>query len=128
MECPSEIGALRLPLDEIGVVKEGPVIRWLTGLQVYNKKYSRQAKKAIKTRQYNERKAQMLVEKARNAGILQDDTRHGTNDELTLTPPNDVLGLDGENPPPSAICGRRDTVSVLRARGPVLLNVRIVSC
>lgn len=113
METASEVGALRVPFDKIGIVKEAPVVRWLSGLQMYDKKYYRKAKKAMKTRQHNDRKAQILTEKAQKAGIIQGDNRRVWNavDDDELSRPNDVLDLSGEHPPPSAICGRRDTVS-----------------
>lgn len=121
MEAPSEIAALRLPFGEIGIVKEGPVVRWLTGLQIYDKKYARQAKKAMKTRQHNERQAQILLEKARNEGVIQGDARTAcciSNDGLRR--PNDVLDLVEEHPPPSAICARSDTVSIFVIKTPYL--------
>jgi len=110
METASEVGALRVPFDKIGIVKEAPVVRWLSGLQMYDKKYYRQARKAVKTRQHNDRKAQILIEKAQKAGIIQGDGWDTINDG-ELPRPNDMLDLAGEHPPPSAICGRRDTVS-----------------
>lgn len=109
MEPESEIPALQLPIDEIGIVKEAPVVRWLTGLQMYDKKYKSSAKKARKTRERNVHRAQMLLDRARTAGMPVDELLVTGEDEESRLP--DVLDIIHEHPSRSAICGRRDTVS-----------------
>lgn len=109
MEPESEILALQLPIDEIGIVKEAPVVRWLTGLQMYDKKYKGSAKKAHKTRERNMQRAQMLQDRARSAGVPVDEILvTGEEDGESRLP--DVLDIIHEHPSRSAICGRRDTV------------------
>lgn len=111
MEPAEEIPILGLPHDQIGIVKEGPVVRWLTGLQIYDKKYKSEAKKSIKMRQHNKSRAQMLLDRARAAGIAIDATDGVRQLEVgNVKRPLDVLDLADERPPPSAICGRLDTV------------------
>lgn len=117
MEPECEIPALQLPIDEIGIVKEAPVVRWLTGLQMYDKKYKSSAKKARRTRERNVHRAQMLLERARSAGVPVDELLVVGKEEETHSRLPDVLDIINERPPRSAICGRRDTVSRLSRVG-----------
>ncbi|KAF8309400.1 alpha/beta-hydrolase [Clavulina sp. PMI_390] len=114
----------------IGVISEAPVIRWLTGLQMYDKKYKRQAKKSLAVRTVNQKRAEGWVEKAKVAGVditpsewewnFRPGHTGSDDEEIELLAdgvkrPLDVLDLrDGrERPPPSAICGRTDTAESL---------------
>ena len=127
--------ALQVPSDEIGRIKAGPVSRYLTGQELWDKKFKRTAKKVDKERAKNEARAGVMLEQAAREGLLcgeeaqtkqktskasreerseQDEPEDAAEDrweddgwaDLGLFGP---LDLHGEVPPPSAIAGRRDT-------------------
>lgn len=112
LEPASSMPILSSPPSSIGIIKEGPVVRWLTGMQIYDKKYKRVAHKAIKTRTRNTSRANVMLERARAAGVLGSDDRMregaGARRHKRAL---DILDLENETPPPSAICGRLDVVS-----------------
>ncbi|KAL4249093.1 hypothetical protein ABKN59_005778 [Abortiporus biennis] len=126
MEPKEEVEALQVPTNEIGIIKEQPVRRWLSGQEIWDKKYHRSAVKVTKRKAHYEHKAEVLLEHARKQGlVLQKDkdkpqTMHrvGTIQRRSSTSSVGSIernrrwgpfDLDGENPPPSAIAGRRDT-------------------
>ncbi|KAI0082430.1 alpha/beta-hydrolase [Panus rudis PR-1116 ss-1] len=126
MEPQGDIQALRIPINQIGIIKEEPVRRWLTGQEKWDKKYKTSALKAERRRKYYERKAAALVEHARKQGLtLARDgtptaTRRGSRETVASVAGSSLgdvrqdrrwgpFDLDGEQPPPSAIAGRRDT-------------------
>lgn len=53
LEPASELGALQMPADEIGTIKEGPALRYLTGQYLWDKKYSHARKTVARHRQKN---------------------------------------------------------------------------
>ena len=53
LEPASELGALQMPTDEIGMIKEGPALRYLTGQYLWDKKYKHARKKVAQHRQRN---------------------------------------------------------------------------
>ncbi|PWN48788.1 alpha/beta-hydrolase [Violaceomyces palustris] len=117
LEPESELQALQISPDEIGVIKEGPCHRYLVGQEKWSKKYAKAAKKVEKKRAKNEERARRILEKALSDGLLDPDAAKGlaTNaghkqDEgwvdLAVFGPTDI---GNETPPPSAIAGRRDT-------------------
>lgn len=122
--------ALQVPIEEIGKIKSGPVSRYLTGQELWDKKYKRTAKKVDKERAKNEARAQAMLEQAAREGLLesmpevteekramqergeQSESKwfqDGWADLAAFGP----LDLQGEVPPPSAIAGRRDTPDAL---------------
>ena len=50
MEPPEEIQALKLRPEQVGVIKEGPMLRWLKGQEVWDRRYIRNAERVIKKR------------------------------------------------------------------------------
>lgn len=53
LEPASELAALNLPPDEIGVIKEGQATRYLNGQHLWDKKFHRAAKQVEKQRRKN---------------------------------------------------------------------------
>ncbi|KAI9066431.1 alpha/beta-hydrolase [Trametes sanguinea] len=122
MEPPEEIEALRLKPQEIGVIKEAPVRRWLEGQEEWDRRFKRTAERVIRKRRQFETKAARLLEHAREQGLIHDELqpRHsraslgrsissGSVGEIDSDRRWGPLDLKDENPPPSAIAGRRDT-------------------
>ena len=73
MEPVEEIEALRIPPQQIGVIKELPVRRWLEGQEKWDKKYKRTADHVIRKRKRYEQKAQRLLDHAREQGLVHDE-------------------------------------------------------
>ena len=139
MEPAEEIEALQLKPQEIGIIKEKPVRRWLAGQEEWDRKYKRAAENVIRKRKKYEAKAARLLEHAREQGLIHDEVvpqesraspaasissesvgeieverrwgRRTCRHHLIRTDQHSgPLDLKDENPPPSAIAGRRDTV------------------
>jgi len=149
MELVEEIPALRIPPDQIGLIKEAPVRRWLLGLSVWDERFRARSKKVLKRRKEFEQKAEEIIRHVTRQGLVvntegdarpsreptgegggggegQDEVRpklepqgrhKSSRSVFTTTGIIDEnrrfgpLDLDDENPPPSAIAKRRDTVS-----------------
>ena len=69
MEPKEEIPALNIPPRFIAVIKEEPVKRWLTGQEIWDNKYHRQALHVIQQRQKYEKKYAAAIEQARTRGL-----------------------------------------------------------
>ncbi|KAK7061901.1 alpha beta-hydrolase [Favolaschia claudopus] len=126
LEPQEELSMLQLDPSEIGIIKEGPTLRWFQGQEEWDKKYRKSAQKAIRQRQQNEKKAQKLIENARDQGLAlvhesstalapvdSDSSAHSTDGVIQEERRWGPLDLDDENPPPSAIAKRRDTPDAL---------------
>ena len=50
LDLPSELRALQLPPNEIGVIKPGPVSKWMVAKQEWDTKYAREKRKVQKQR------------------------------------------------------------------------------
>ncbi|KAH9894438.1 alpha/beta-hydrolase [Cubamyces lactineus] len=122
MEPAEEIAALRLKPQEIGIIKEKPVRRWLAGQEEWDRKYKRAAENVIRKRKQYEAKAARLLEHAREQGFIHEEIgprestvsssasiSSGSVGEIEVERRWGPLDLKDENPPPSAIAGRRDT-------------------
>lgn len=89
MESPDDIAILHIPPSQIGIIKEAPVRRWLSG-QVSNdqsaivpvltgfkdewdRKYKHTAERVRKQRRKNEIKAARMITHARDKGLLMVD-------------------------------------------------------
>jgi hypothetical protein len=57
LEPIQELGAMAMPADEIGTIKEGPAMRYLTGQYLWDKKYKRARKEVERHREKNLREA-----------------------------------------------------------------------
>lgn len=133
MEPPSEIPALKLETSKLGLLKEAPAMRWKKGQDEWDRRYRQAAILAIKKRQKLKGKAEQLLRKAHDQGLLYPSGTTGPCDiqpgSTKLPAPKrkivrqtsvgriqkdrrwGPLDLDDETPPPSAIAKRRDTVS-----------------
>ncbi|WVF71169.1 hypothetical protein IAT40_005967 [Kwoniella sp. CBS 6097] len=130
LEPASELGGMQMPLDEVGYLKEGPVMRYVNGQALWDKKYRRAAKTVTRKREKNLKIAhreggkigiewikrareQHGVDMNRKGGTHDQPGENGENDEGEH---NDILdqswswtwALNGEAPPPSAVVSRRD--------------------
>lgn len=127
MEPREEIEILRSRPQTIGLIKEAPVKRWLTGQEMWDKKYKHAALKVIARRRQYERKAERLLKNALEQGnIHMNDTRpqpkhRESQSSMASIPSGEIepdrrwgpLDIADENPPPSAIAGRRDTTEAV---------------
>lgn len=87
MENEDEISCLCLPIGELGLIKEEPVRRWLSGQEEWDKIYRRSAIKAERKREHYEKKAAGLIEKARRNGLTfgQEVVRNGGSVSISAT-------------------------------------------
>ena len=69
MEPKEQIDALNIPPRQIGIIKEEPVRRWMTGQHLWDKKFHRYAVRSIRKREHYEKKYDAIIEKAREQGI-----------------------------------------------------------
>ncbi|KDN37665.1 alpha/beta-hydrolase [Tilletiaria anomala UBC 951] len=120
MEPEEHFAALQLPPDEIGIIKEGPAVRYMTGQRLWAKKFKSEAKRVAKRKAQNEAKALCILRRAAQRGLLN-TPNHGvakyTTAGRTVTWTTGMrygpMDLSDETPPPSAIAGRRDTEDAL---------------
>lgn len=128
MEPIEDIKCLNLDASTIGIIKEAPAVRWKTGQDMWDKRYTHRAKRIMKKKAKYEAKAEKILREAFDQGFVHGS--HGVvpqsaeNMAGNMTEePKDAqiqvdrrwgpLDLDGEKPPVSAIAGRRDTVRIL---------------
>lgn len=127
MESPDEIPELSIPPEEIGIIKKGPAERYLKGQQLWTEKYKKFAKQADKQRQRNIKRAlkdSPRIEKAFEDSFKESgDQKYVLNKEFSWS-----WALDGERPPPSAVVGRRDTVSLRDTRAPTCSRQSLILC
>ncbi|KDQ64305.1 hypothetical protein JAAARDRAFT_64179 [Jaapia argillacea MUCL 33604] len=128
MEPKEEMDVLKIRPNEVGIIKEAPCRRWAEGQAEWDQQFARAARKAIRKKLQNEAIATRLLVNARDQGlrVVGDGsiTRvPSRNSNASAISPSDgkiqgdrrwgPLDLEGESPPPSAICKRRDTVEAL---------------
>lgn len=123
MESREELSVLRLKPSEVGIIKEAPTIRWLKGQEEWDVRYRQSAEKAIRQRRKNEAKAKILLDNARQQGlvlvsdpgpeltsVVSSTSAHATGGVIQEERRWGPLDLEHERPPPTAIAKRRDTV------------------
>lgn len=131
LEPPSELAALNMPPEEVGVIKEGQAMRYLNGQKLWDKKFHRTSASVEKHRRKNlkmakERDGKKLVRLWEDR-LKHHHHHHGSGSETDGEGwETDGAGqekglmdqswswewaLHGEAPPPSAIISRRDFVS-----------------
>jgi len=135
MELASSIPALQLKPSEIGIIKEAPTKRWATGQDLWDKRYARQADRVLEQQERCKQKAGRILTNAVKQGFVH--RSYGTSSESANSPRQNTnpqgipearikkktslgkievsrrwgpLDLEDENPPATAIAGRRDTV------------------
>lgn len=122
MEPEEGIPVLQISPNNIGLIREAPARRWLSGQAHFDKKFRAVAQRVVKKRKKNEKKYANFLKSVRDLGFVHEsDLENATS---TLAPDGfangqDVihkdrrwgpLDLSEENPPPTAIAKRRDTV------------------
>ena len=125
MEAREEIPCLKLSASDIGLLREAPARRWLEGQQKWDRKFKGTAKSVTKKRKKIEEQYAKTIERAKELGLIHspeetasiltidgDMYADGANadGEIQRGRRWGPLDLDTEDPPPSAIAGRRDTV------------------
>lgn len=125
MEPKEAIPSLQLRPSEIGIIKEDTLLKWLEGQEEWDRRFKYRATKVIKQRSKFEAKANSMIKNARQRGLLlvgeSDDpverpivgrssATHGAIQEDRRWGPLDLMD---EQPPPTAIAARRDTVSIV---------------
>jgi len=128
MEPKEDIPALQMKPQSIGIIKEPPVKRWLTGQEMWDKRYKHKALKVIKRRRKYEGKAARLLQHAHEQGVIHDsmsrpnlDRRSHSHSSFASVASGIIvpdrrwgpLDLQDETPAPSAIAGRRDTAEAV---------------
>jgi len=140
MEPVEEIPALRIPFSQVGLIREAPVRRWLHGQAMWDEQFKRRSKKVYEKRKKFEEKAEQIIRDATRQGLVVGEERttpeqtggddgernevrpmvgRGKSSRMSVKGMIDEnrrfgpLDLDDENPPPSAIAKRRDTVSLI---------------
>ncbi|WVQ99705.1 hypothetical protein IAU59_006846 [Kwoniella sp. CBS 9459] len=136
LEPASELGGMQMPLDEAGYLKEGPVMRYINGQALWDKKYRRAAKTVTRKREKNLKIAHREGRKIGMEWLKRAREKHGLDGRKMEGPAdepgtggerdgegnvdegegNDILdqswswtwALNGEAPPPSAVVSRRD--------------------
>ncbi|KAF2453696.1 hypothetical protein BDY21DRAFT_309862 [Lineolata rhizophorae] len=91
--APSELVACTLAPEEIGVVKEGPVHKWMDTQQKWNRKFRDERRRAQHRRLEELEGLQELLRARKGSGW--DGLEVGAD------------GLTGERPPPTALVGRK---------------------
>lgn len=115
MEPVGQLAALHLPSSEIGLIKEAPVRRWLTGQEAWDKRFQKRASAVLRKRKRYESKWEKLLEHAKQEGLFSDAPLRSTASVVSAGGAIELqrrwgpLDLENENPPPSAIAGRKDT-------------------
>jgi hypothetical protein len=71
LESEAELDAMTMPADEIGVIKEGPAMRFLTGQALWDKKFSHALKTVERHRKRNLKNA--TGRDAKKLGSFWDD-------------------------------------------------------
>lgn len=123
MENESEMQAVKMYTEapqSVGIIKEGPTQRYLEGRHIWDERYKRTAKKVEKRRKDNEEKAEAMLRRAAEDGLLNKkstgqavpyaaDSKRPADwvENSNGISPIDIALL-GETPPPSALVGRRD--------------------
>ena len=121
MELPEEMSMLQIPQTEIGLLKEAPARRWLDGQEEWDMKFKSRSKRIAKQRKKNEHKYNSIVTRSKELGLIRRGTFDDVSDSDRVEGPDGQeiqkdrrwgpLDLEHEHPPPSAIAGRKDTVS-----------------
>ncbi|KAI1786660.1 alpha/beta-hydrolase [Ganoderma leucocontextum] len=114
METADQMAALRLQRSEIGLIKEGPVRRWLAGQEAWDKRFRKRASVVLRKRKRYEAKWENLLDHAKQQGLFGDKASVRSSVVSTggaIEPHRrwGPLDLENECPPPSAIAGRKDT-------------------
>ncbi|KJA29849.1 hypothetical protein HYPSUDRAFT_31857 [Hypholoma sublateritium FD-334 SS-4] len=121
MEPANTLPALKVDSAQVGILKEAPAQRWRAGQDIWDKAYAKRAKKVIKQQSANQAKAERLLENAIDQGFIHRshdslekvEERKSYRDKIQVDRRWGPLDLEDENPPATAIAGRRDTLEAV---------------
>lgn len=127
MEPMEDIPSLQIPSDQMGLLREVPARRWLSGQEAWDRRFKTVGKRVEVGRRKNVKKYDRILERAKELGFVHTpNARRPTYENLDEeAEKNDVIqrdrrwgpfDLDDEDPPPSAIAARKDTVSKSMSR------------
>lgn len=130
MEPRETIPALRLEVSEIGVIKEGPALRWAAGQNEWDRRFYKKSLRVLRQKAQNEDKAARIIRNALEQGFVHVSHDRSVENPCASPPQSGKclrkrtslgkiqpdrrwgpLDLENEHPPASAIAARRDTVS-----------------
>ncbi|KAG8931876.1 hypothetical protein FRC02_002011 [Tulasnella sp. 418] len=121
LEADKELDALNIPREEMGIIKDAPVQRWLEGQQLCDHKWGKSKEASIvnKRKKCEERYAKILGERSgvevidggetKGVNKANDGVEEFASEEWDTRRRWDPTDLEEENPPPSAIAARKDT-------------------
>lgn len=123
MELVADLDILHLHPDTIGLVKEGPVKRYLTGKAEWDSRFLKAYEQVQKARESHlaksvrEESERILKRVAKDKSKVKSSSSPSTKSELSpdLVSQNTgsnvegIWELHGEKPPPSSIAARKDT-------------------
>ncbi|KAL8280896.1 hypothetical protein RQP46_006575 [Phenoliferia psychrophenolica] len=126
MEPAAEMSMLHLDPEDIGLVKESPVKRYLAGKAIWDKRFKRAYEKVQKRREHHLKKSmaeeahrikkRMQAAASKHPHKPEAGAPEGTPLRTESPEPMDGPGFDGiwnlhgERPPPSSIAARKDTM------------------
>ncbi|WFD45205.1 hypothetical protein MPSI1_003883 [Malassezia psittaci] len=116
MEPASQMSAMQMPVEEIGQLKLSTYHRFQEGHTIWDNKFKRTAARVQRRRAKLAKRAQMILNKAQQEGLLEDRgdidvAMYGRKWKgLASYGPADLIN---ETPPRSAVVGRRDTPDAL---------------
>ncbi|KAG9047560.1 hypothetical protein FS837_002023 [Tulasnella sp. UAMH 9824] len=129
LECDTELQSLQIPKEEIGVIKQAPVKRWLEGQGATDNKWKHRGAKVERKREKISASTAKLVREKADGGqrpVVDEAARKSFADPIKEKEDDDDDGfypdsyrrytpfdLDGEIIPPAAIAGRKDTHDAL---------------
>lgn len=131
MEPPSDIAVLQVSCEEVGLIKEIPVKRWLAGQQEWGEKFKHSAERVERKRRKTEREAGKLMRNLEERRQQQQEPPPSPTSSAGDPGGENVrrwgpLDVEHENPPPSAIAGRRDTVGFVTNLYSQIANTQIL--
>ncbi|KAH9819458.1 arylacetamide deacetylase [Melampsora americana] len=119
LEDESQLKALSLNKESIGVIQEGPVRRWAEGKEIWNHKFMKLYKKIQSQRDHHIKKAteehkERTKERRKSALPQTNQQQQQQHIEHSLLRCNSLDNLRNverilERPPPSSIAARKDT-------------------
>ncbi len=126
LEPPSQLAGCSQPFEKIGNVSEAGAKRFLTAQAIWDKMFAEEAGRVAQHRQDNlkkpmasleGRKSRLSINRVRNHFRMKKNgalsgSKVSDRDKLDINSPSWdwSWALEGENPPPSSIVARRDTV------------------
>jgi len=87
MEAAHSTGCLQVKPDQVGVIKEAPVMRWFHGQEKWDKRYAKRSKRVVKEQAKIERKANLLIKNAFEQGLIHQPDFQPQATDVNADPP-----------------------------------------